>query len=82
MRPVMPRVGHPGCDMDYLGPRSQVSRAGLPPAALYSCRFGSRRALRERLLSGSRQHSHRSLGQSTDLLFRRAERACQQRAGQ
>src|SRR6202035_1856957 len=28
--------------MDYLGPRSQVSRAGLPPAAPYSARFGCR----------------------------------------
>jgi hypothetical protein len=28
--------------MGYLGPQSQVSRAGLPPAALYSCRFGFR----------------------------------------
>jgi hypothetical protein len=33
-------MGKPGCGMDYLGPRSQVSRAGLPSAALYSCRFG------------------------------------------
>jgi hypothetical protein len=31
-----------GCGMDYLGPRSQVSRADLPSTALYSYPFGCR----------------------------------------
>src|SRR5262249_50534480 len=35
----------PGRGRDYLGPRSLVSRAGLPPTALYSCRFGLRLGL-------------------------------------
>jgi hypothetical protein len=41
-----------GSGTDYLGSRTLVSRAGLPSAALCSCRFGLRLGSPEHLLSG------------------------------
>jgi hypothetical protein len=44
-----------GSGRDYSGQRSLVSRASLPPTALYSCRFSLRLGLPRNLVVGSQR---------------------------